>query len=165
MWHVARGTALAFLATAVACSGGSGKTTTSTARAAQMSLSSPAFTDGGTIPRQFTCEGADQSPPLAWSGVPAGTTTLSLVVEDPDASNGTFVHWTVSGIPPSTASIAAGQVPAGASQGRNTRGATRYTGPCPPSGQTHHYLFTLKALAGSSVVGLGRLTCTYKLGG
>ena len=72
------------------------------------------------------------------------------------------MHWTVSGIPPSTTSLTAGQVPGGARQGRNSSGSTGYTGPCPPSGETHHYVFTLKALAGTTVLGEGRLTGIYQ---
>src|SRR5205807_7448151 len=105
---------LVLLLSLSACSGGGGKaskTATSAQAVARITLTSPAFTDGGPIPKQYTCEGADQSPPLAWSGVPKGTLSVALVAEDPDARGRTFVHWTVSGIPPSTTSLTAGQVP------------------------------------------------------
>jgi Raf kinase inhibitor-like YbhB/YbcL family protein len=164
MWRVAHGTALALLATAVACSGSGGKaskTTTSAAPTAQVRLTSPAFTDGGAIPRQYTCDGANQSPPLAWSGVASGTQSLALVMEDPDVPGKPFVHWTVSGIPPSTTSLASGQVPPGATQGSNGSGSTGYTGPCPPSGQTHHYVFALEAVAGPTIRALAQLRGTY----
>ncbi len=110
------------------------------------SLTSPAFAEGGAIPREHTCDGRDASPPLSWSGAPANSASLALVVDDPDA--GGFVHWVLFNL---TAS-ATGSIPAGysaspdaAPQGRNGFGRTGYGGPCPPSG-THHYVFRLLAL-------------------
>jgi Raf kinase inhibitor-like YbhB/YbcL family protein len=121
---------------------------TSTTSVATFRIASPAFADGAAIPKQYTCQGASTSPPLSWSGVPAGAAQLALVVIDPDAPGGSFVHWTTWGIAPAAASIDAGVVPAGAVQGRNGAGRTGYAGPCPPSG-THHYHFDLYALRGA----------------
>ena len=146
-------------------------------------LTSSAFAEGGPIPKAQTCDGADRSPPLAWTGVPAGAGALVLVVDDPDARD--FVHWLVLDLPadaaPTPGSLP-GDIAAGASspqQGRNDFGRVGWGGPCPPSG-THHYRFTLSALAaplglgghpdgsavrqalrGATVIGRARLTGTY----
>jgi Raf kinase inhibitor-like YbhB/YbcL family protein len=111
---------------------------------ATLTVTSPAFDDGAAIPREFTCKGANTSPPLAWSGVPDGARSLALVVDDPDA-DATFTHWVVYNIDPAQGTLAAGTVPAGALQARNSGGDVGYTGPCPPSG-THHYRFTVYVL-------------------
>jgi Raf kinase inhibitor-like YbhB/YbcL family protein len=112
-----------------------------------LTLSSPAFRDGGTIPVRFTCNGAGTSPPLAWSGVPADARGLALLVEDPDAPGGTFVHWVLFNIPGGTRALDEGEVPAGARQAKSSTGKAAYTGPCPPKGDApHHYEFTLYAL-------------------
>ena len=107
-------------------------------------VTSPAFADGATIPAQFTCHGAGGSPPLAWAGLPAGTESVAVVVEDPDAPGGTFVHWVLWGLPPDLGELATGTVPAGAVQARNSGGSVGWTPPCPPSG-THRYRFTVFA--------------------
>jgi Raf kinase inhibitor-like YbhB/YbcL family protein len=115
------------------------------------SLHSPAFPPGGSIPRQYTCDGADQSPPLAWSDLPAGTKSLSLIVEDPDAPRGTFTHWVLFNLPPEPAELPAGVakqtvLPNGSKHGRNDFRRGGYGGPCPPHGQAHRYFFRLFAL-------------------
>jgi Raf kinase inhibitor-like YbhB/YbcL family protein len=111
------------------------------------------------IPRLFTCDGLDISPPVHWSKVPSGTTSLSLVMIDQDAHN--FVHWTVRGIPSSSTGLTAGHVPAGVSEGANGFGKTGYGGPCPPRGAAHHYLITVTAQRnGRPAVG-GTLTGAY----
>jgi Raf kinase inhibitor-like YbhB/YbcL family protein len=107
-------------------------------------LTSAAFTEGGPIPTENTCDGANKPIPLAWLGVPAGTAELALVMDDPDARG--YVHWVVVGIPPSATGLGGdAPLPAGARDGRRS-GGVGYTGPCPPSG-THHYVFTLYALS------------------
>ncbi len=114
---------------------------------AEFTLTSPAFTGGGPIPGQYSCDGRDVSPPLAWSGVPAGTKTLLLTVTDPDARD--FVHWVVWNLAPDLGGLAegaSGALPDGAPEGRNDFGRTGWGGPCPPSG-THRYVFTLTALS------------------
>ncbi len=111
-----------------------------------MQIMSSAFSDGENIPTQYTCEGSDISPPLSWQGIPAGAKTLVLIVDDPDAPMGTWDHWVVFNIPPSTTQIAAdGKFPAETKDGKNSWGKAGWGGPCPPSG-THHYQFKLYAL-------------------
>lgn len=111
-------------------------------------LTSPAFAEGQTIPRPHTCDGEDRSPPLAWSGLPAGTEELALLVDDPDAPRGTFVHWVLWGLDPAASGLAEGEVPDGARRGRNGFGKQGYGGPCPPKGdEPHRYVFTLFAVS------------------
>jgi Raf kinase inhibitor-like YbhB/YbcL family protein len=108
-----------------------------------LTISSPAFADGAPIPSDYTCKGADVSPPLAWSA-PLGA---ALVVDDPDAINGPYVHWIVIGVAPGSGSAARGQSPAGGTALPNMSGQPAYRGPCPPTGTgTHHYRFTLYQL-------------------
>jgi hypothetical protein len=114
-------------------------------------LASPAIPPNGEIPAQYTCDGADISPPLSWSDVPAGTGSLVLVVEDPDAPSGTFRHWAVFDIPPTSRGLDAGysanRPVAALHQARNDFGKTGYSGPCPPKGGgTHHYHLRLLAI-------------------
>lgn len=111
-----------------------------------ITVTSRAFQDGGKIPRKFTCDGDDVSPPLAWKGLPANTGAVALVVDDPDAPRGTFTHWVLLDLEPVTTSISEGQVPPGATQASNSAGRPSYFGPCPPRG-THHYRFTVYALS------------------
>ena len=126
-----------------------------------MKITSPAFSDNGAIPAKYGCKGADTSPPLAFSGIPADAKSLTLIVDDPDAPGGTFRHWSVTNIPPGTTSVAEGQPPAGGSEGQNGFGKKGWGGPCPPSG-THHYVFTLSALdGGGKTIAQARLTGTY----
>jgi Raf kinase inhibitor-like YbhB/YbcL family protein len=113
----------------------------------RIALTSSAFEDGAEIPSRFTCDGEDVSPPLEWDGVPAGTRELALLVEDPDAPGGTFVHWTVYAIPPDTEGIPEGTVPTGAREGETSFGDPGYGGPCPPEDDApHRYEFALYAL-------------------
>ena len=107
-------------------------------------LTSSAFSEGGNIPAEFTCSGAGTSPQLQWSGAPTGTKSFVLMLEDPDAPGGTFTHWVAFDLPANQSEIAEGAVSVGKG-GRNGRGQTGYTGPCPPS-DTHRYFFTLYAL-------------------
>lgn len=110
-----------------------------------ITLTSPAFSGGGAIPGAYTCDGADISPPLAIGPVPDGTRSLALIMDDPDAPVGIWVHWVLWNIPAQTREIHENSVPHGASQGRNDWHRTGYGGPCPPSG-THRYSFKLYAL-------------------
>jgi Raf kinase inhibitor-like YbhB/YbcL family protein len=108
-----------------------------------LTISSPAFGNGAPIPVQYTCKGANASPPLTWSA-PQGA---ALVVDDPDAVNGLYIHWIVAGIAPGSGSTGDGQTPAGGTVLPNTAGQPEYKGPCPPAGSgTHHYRFTLYQL-------------------
>ena len=128
-----------------ACSSGGG-TTVEREVADVIQVSSPAFAEGAPVPARFTCSGQDVAPPLAWSGVPQGTAELALVVDDPDAPRGTYVHWVLFHLDPGLSGLAEGQAPAGARQARNSGGKPGYSGPCPPAGPAHHYRFTLYAL-------------------
>lgn len=110
-------------------------------------LTSPAFEADGAIPERYTCKGENLSPPLELAGTPVAAKSLALVVRDPDAPGGEFVHWTVWNIHPDITSIAEGRLPLGALQGRNDFGDVGYGGPCPPSG-VHHYHFEVYALDG-----------------
>jgi Raf kinase inhibitor-like YbhB/YbcL family protein len=108
-------------------------------------VSSPAFADGGDIPRRYTCDDADVSPPLRFASLPAGTVELALLATDPDAPSGNFVHWVGWGIDPGRAALAAGEEPPGV--GLNGFGRLGYGGPCPPKGPPHRYVFTAFALS------------------
>jgi Raf kinase inhibitor-like YbhB/YbcL family protein len=142
---------LTVLGAAVAVAGcGARHATTGTAqpRPAPLTvkLSSPAFAAGATIPKRFACP-RNLSPPLRWSGLPAGTRELALEMIDINAPGGVFVHWALAGISPSAGGIASGDgVPAGAVAGRNSFGKVGYGGPCPPPGRPHRYVLTLLAL-------------------
>lgn len=109
-----------------------------------ITVTSSAFAEGQAIPRRHTCDGDDVSPPLAWSGVPDDAAAVALVVDDPDAPRGTFTHWVVLDMDPSTTSLDEGATPPGA-QARNSAGQAVWMGPCPPGG-THRYRFTVLAL-------------------
>jgi len=126
-------------------------------------IASTAFPPDGTIPARYTCEGDDRSPPLAWSGAPAGTKSFALIVDDPDAPDPaaprmTWVHWVLYDIPATAAALAEGvapsALPSGTREGVNDWGRTGYGGPCPPIGR-HRYFHKLYAL--DAVLGdLGR---------
>jgi len=125
-------------------------------------LTSPAFALGARIPVKYTCDGADVSLPLQWSGVSAKATSLELKMIDRDAPGGNFVHWQLSHLPASTTQLSAGQVPAGTIQGVNGFGSKGYRGPCPPRGDPpHHYVITITALRGSRPIAESTLTGTY----
>jgi Raf kinase inhibitor-like YbhB/YbcL family protein len=120
-------------------------TATDAPASSDVSLTSSAFADGETVPVKYTCDGDSVSPPLTIAGVPEDAATLALVVDDPDAPGGSFVHWTVYNIDPTTGEVAEGLVPGDGTEGLNSTLEPGYTGPCPPSG-THRYIFTLYAL-------------------
>jgi Raf kinase inhibitor-like YbhB/YbcL family protein len=128
--------------------------------AAALVLTSPAFHNGAMIPKRYTCDGANVSPPLRWTAPPKGTASFSLTVFDPDAPNGGFLHWRIARLPATVRSLPIGS----RLGGRNGAGQLGYTGPCPPSG-THHYRFRLVALAPSGkVLGSALLVGLYKRG-
>jgi len=115
-----------------------------------MEMKSRAFSPGDLIPSTHTCDGKDSSPPLSWSNPPEGTKSFALVVEDPDAPGGTWVHWVVWNIPGNEGGLEedvakAASLPNGARQGTTDFRRIGYGGPCPPSG-THRYFFRLYAL-------------------
>lgn len=110
-------------------------------------LTSPAFKNGGTIPDDYTCNGENVSPPLAWANFPADTESFALTIDDPDAPSGIWVHWVLYNLPPQTTSLAAGQsLPESAREGYNDFGSIGYGGPCPPSGKRHNFVFKIYAL-------------------
>ena len=119
-----------------------------------LSITSPSFAEGGEIPTTFTCEGKDVSPALSWSGAPAGTKSLALIVDDPDAPDPkapkmTWVHWVLYDLAPTASGLpeaaAASALPAGTREGTNDWKRTGYGGPCPPTGR-HRYFHKLYAL-------------------
>lgn len=119
-----------------------------------LTIKSPAFEDGAPMAPKYTCEGNDVSPPLQWEGVPEGTRSLALIVDDPDAPDPaapktTWVHWVLYNLPPETAGLpegaGAGKLPSGTLDGVNDWRRTGYGGPCPPIGR-HRYFHKLYAL-------------------
>jgi hypothetical protein len=114
-------------------------------------IATSAFSNGGMIPKQFTCDGPDVSPQLSWKEVPVGTQSFALIVDDPDAPAGTWVHWVVYNLPADTRELPEGvqkqeQLARGALQGRNDFRKIGYGGPCPPRGPSHRYYFKLYSL-------------------
>jgi Raf kinase inhibitor-like YbhB/YbcL family protein len=137
---------LALVALALPACGGDDQSEPAVAPGAQ----SFAFTGGDVaggepIDTRFSCDGDNVSPALAWEKPPAGTVEQALVVDDPDAPGGSFVHWVAYGIPPGQTEIASGSTE-GLVEGANDTGGIGWTGPCPPEGETHGYVFTLYAL-------------------
>lgn len=128
-----------------------------------LTLTSSAFEQDGKIPRAYTCEGKDLSPPLAWSGAPEGTKSFALIVDDPDAPDPakpkmTWVHWVLYNLPPGSDGLpeAVSRLPAGTLEGKNDWKRTGWGGPCPPIGR-HRYFFKLYALD-TTLPDLGRPT-------
>ena len=113
-------------------------------------LNSEAFNQGERIPQRYSCDGEDISPPLRWTDPPEGTQSFALVMDDPDAPMGTWVHWVLYNVPPGTRMLAEGfpsdpQISSGARNGHNSWSRMGYGGPCPPSG-SHRYFFRIYAL-------------------
>ena len=118
---------------------------------AQLTMTSPAFAPGTAIAGDYACTGDDRSPALAWSGAPQATKSFALIVEDPDAPAGTFIHWVAYNIPARVTSLPASlpkdaEIPGGGKNGINGFDHIGYNGPCPPPGKMHHYHFRLFAL-------------------
>jgi Raf kinase inhibitor-like YbhB/YbcL family protein len=132
--------------------------------AGSLRLNSPAFGQNGSIPRIFTCDGGDVSPPLRWTGVPAGARELVLVMRDPDAPGGGFIHWALAGIPPGARAFREAGVSGHVIPGRNSFGGLGYRGPCPPGGKAHHYVLTLSALSAPSGLRSGWTTEQLRVG-
>jgi len=125
-------------------------TQTPSATTAAIKLTSSAFTEGQSIPRQYSCNGINISPSLEWSGIPKSAKTLAIITDDPDAPAGTWVHWVVYNLPADTMGMienvpATEDLKGGGLQGKNDFEKIGYGGPCPPSG-THRYFFKLYAL-------------------
>ena len=116
-----------------------------------MKLESQAVRPGEPIPAIHSCDGGDRSPVLTWSEIPVHTRSFALIVDDPDAPRGTYVHWVLFNLPADAIELAAGvprapELPSGARQGVNDSGEVGYSGPCPPRGSPHRYFFRLYAL-------------------
>lgn len=116
-----------------------------------LTLTSLAFKEGETVPKQFTCEGSDKSPALKWSDAPAGTQSFVLIMDDPDAPVGTWDHWVLFDLPAETSELPEGmsmdaELSSGAKHGLNSWKRPGYGGPCPPPGSPHRYFFKLYAL-------------------
>lgn len=138
---------LLLICTLYACVGNEPDAASSLEAPMTIRLTSPAFAQGDVIPRKFTCDGSNVSPPLEWSGVPENARSLTLIVEDPDAPRGTWTHWVVANLDPMTTALPeGGPLPAHAREGRNDFRKRGYGGPCPPPGSTHRYFFHLYAL-------------------
>jgi Raf kinase inhibitor-like YbhB/YbcL family protein len=119
-----------------------------------MQLTSAAFQEGDTVPKQYTGDGPDNSPPVRWSGAPEATKSFALVCEDPDAPRGTWVHWVIWNLPPDVHELSEGMptsatLPNNARQGKNDFGKIGYGGPAPPRGKPHRYFFKIYALDGT----------------
>jgi Raf kinase inhibitor-like YbhB/YbcL family protein len=124
----------------------------------ELTVKSPAFQPNNQIPKKYSCDGEDKNPPLTIDGVPKESKSLALIVDDPDAPHGTFDHWVVWDIPPSTTKIAEHSVPG--TEGLNGARQKGFMGPCPPSG-THRYFF--KAYALDTELKLGAKTTKREL--
>jgi Raf kinase inhibitor-like YbhB/YbcL family protein len=169
--------AVVFAVSAAGCGGGSGKssrasastsrsTSTSTSPATSAAAGSGSsgtvtvssdFKPGATISRVHTCDGRDVSLPLHVAGLPSATKEIVVVMRDPDAPGGNFIHWLIANLRPAGGilSLAAGATPSGTVLGRNSFGSLGYRGPCPPSGAPHHYVITVYALGQPSGLGKG----------
>jgi len=151
-------------------------------------LLSAAFNEGEAIPIQYTCDGANVSPPLRWGGIPKNSQSLAIICEDPDAPSGVFIHWVIYNLPPIVSDMPEATpttkelAESGAIQGRNDFDNIGYDGPCPPPGNPHRYFFNLYALdtklqlraratkqeferaAKGHIIAKGRLMGTYERG-
>ena len=120
-------------------------------RSMSFAIKTPAFSEGGAIPKQYSCDGADLSPGLTWANAPAGTKSFALIADDPDAPAGTWTHWILWNVPANATALPEG-VPKeptlgdGTHQGKNDFKRVGYAGPCPSPGKAHRYFFTLYAL-------------------
>jgi Raf kinase inhibitor-like YbhB/YbcL family protein len=108
-------------------------------------IRSTAFSEGDTIPRIYTCDDQNVSPPLGWTGVPTGTVSLALIMDDPDAPSGTWVHWVLYNLPAETSNLEQGKTGLG-TDGKNDFSKLGYGGPCPPRGSNHRYYVKVYAL-------------------
>jgi Raf kinase inhibitor-like YbhB/YbcL family protein len=136
---------IVFLVPALLMISSSGATGKEGKKMGEFRISSPAFENSGTIPSRYTCDDIDVNPPLLIENVPSDAKSLALIVDDPDAPVGTWVHWVVWNLDPSLSEIRENSVPKGGTEGINDFRKHAYGGPCPPSG-THRYFFKLYAL-------------------
>ena len=137
-----------------ACSGGEengGNRQSEPLPATDFQVTIGAFEDGAPVPVRYTCEGENVSPQISWSGVPVGTNSFAVVMDDPDAPGGVYDHWVLFNLPPDLQGLpedvpGTAKLEAGGIHGRNSTGNTGYMGPCPPPGNVHHYRFTVYAV-------------------
>lgn len=148
VWYRLSGAVLVALALVGCGSSGAPSNSGTEVGTRPLAVASPDLRNGGVIPRRFTCDGAGARPALSWAGVPGGAAEVAILVGDPDAPGGTFVHWTVWNLPATArASVSSTSLPAGALEGANSAGRTGWTPPCPPRGaKPHHYVFGVYAL-------------------
>jgi Raf kinase inhibitor-like YbhB/YbcL family protein len=128
-----------------------GPQVSSTAPHGAFTIRAASLSPGSVLPDVYTCKGASESPEVTWDSVPAGTKSLALILDDPDAPDGRFTHWLVFNIPPDSSGLTRAQPNAkvlsnGAQQGQNSGGSRGYYPPCPPIGTTHRYVFRLYAV-------------------
>jgi Raf kinase inhibitor-like YbhB/YbcL family protein len=134
-----------FAAVLAGCRSTSSTPTETEKKEMALKVTSPAFGEGETIPVIYTCDGSDLSPQLDWTSMPQGTQSLALIVDDPDAPIGTWVHWVLFDLSPDLVSLPEGASGTG-TQGTNSFKKLTYGGPCPPKGSPHRYYFKLYAL-------------------
>lgn len=115
-----------------------------------LQISSSAFSEGQSIPEKYTCDGQNVSPPLKWTGAPANTRSLAIIMEDPDAPSGTFTHWVLYDLLADVRELKEGSS-GGGKEGLNSFGKAGYGGPCPPPGAAHRYYFHVYALPTASL--------------
>ena len=142
---------MALLLAGIATTGCSQEPKSANGNVMKIQVASDAFADGQPIPAKYTGDGADVSPPLTWSKTPAGTKSLALICDDPDAPAGTWVHWVMYNMPAIEDVLAeniskTGTLEDGREQGKNSFGKIGYNGPAPPPGKTHRYFFKIYAL-------------------
>ncbi|MDQ1617016.1 MAG: hypothetical protein QOJ60_2955 [Actinomycetota bacterium] len=135
-----------------ACASGQGPTVPSPDVARSITVTSPDFGSGQPLPARLTCRGAGTPPTLAWTGLPARTRSVAVVVSDPDAPHGPYVHWVVYDLPAADGRLEDGAAPPGARVAPNSAGHRAWAPPCPPTG-THHYRFTVYAVDDHITVG------------
>jgi Raf kinase inhibitor-like YbhB/YbcL family protein len=140
-------TAVISLLLLISCTGGGNKE----GETMEITVTSPAFTEGSPIPPEYTCDGENASPPVGWTGIPEGTKSIALICDDPDAPMGTWVHWVMYGIPPDSTGLGESvpktkTLPDGSTQGLTDFEYHGYGGPCPPPGKPHRYFFKIYAL-------------------
>ena len=138
--------ALMAMSLALSACGGNGGSSKPPKPSTDLRMNLPAISTTENMPARYTCEGPDISPAIYIAGIPEGTRSLALLMDDPDATKGTFHHWVMWDIPSHNRIIEMGTVPKGAVLGKNDAGEAKYKGPCPPDEKQHHYHFKLYAL-------------------
>ena len=136
---------LAFIIMVAGCKGNDHTPATEGENDMTIPITSTAFKEGDKIPRIYTCDDQNVSPPLAWTNVPTNTVSLALIMDDPDAPSGTWVHWVLYNLPKNTTGLAQGKNEGG-TEGKNDFNKLGYGGPCPPRGSNHRYYIKLYSL-------------------